>query len=95
MKGAEAYVNDQWSSCGLAELPEGDQSHDVTLHFIVPRDAQLPGLIDHICEAARQRLCEAYPGREVEAAPTQGSVIGDGSGDGIKLRYRILSAHPA
>ncbi|WP_028240978.1 hypothetical protein [Stutzerimonas azotifigens] len=89
MKGAEAYVNDQWNSCGLADLPQGSEALRVTLHFVVPRDAQTTALIERIAEAARQHLCEAYPGRPVHAEPTQGSVIGDGSGDGIELSYRV------
>lgn len=92
MKGAEAYVNDQWNSCGLTDLPQGEDEQRVTLKFIVPRDAQFTGLLDHICQAARRHLCEAYPGREVQAEPIQGSVVGDGSGDGIELRYRVLPA---
>lgn len=92
MKGAEAYVNDQWNSCGLANLPHGSGPLEVTLHFVIPRDTQFTGLLQHVCEVAERHLCEAYPGREVHAEPVVGSVVGDGSGDGIELRYRIAEA---
>jgi len=86
MKGAEAYVNDQWQSCGLA----GAQA--VKLHFIVPRDVQMPGLIDHISEIAQRHLSEAYEGRKVTRKPAVGSVVGDGSGDGIDLEFEVAPA---
>lgn len=89
MKGAEAYVNDQWQRCGLATLPQGPDSHRVTLNFIVPRDVQFTGLLNHIRAVALQRLGEAYPGREISPDPVIGSVVGDGSGDGINLVYHI------
>lgn len=92
MKGAQAYVNDQWHSSGLATLPQGPQRHEVTLHFIIPRDAQSTGLINHICEVALQHLREAFPGREITHAPVVGSVVGDGSGDGIRLLYHVAAA---
>ena len=31
MKGAEAYVNDQWNTCGLAELPQGAEAQRISL----------------------------------------------------------------
>ncbi|WP_434456273.1 hypothetical protein JQR85_11880 [Stutzerimonas urumqiensis] len=89
MKGAQAYVNDQWNTCGLSRLPQDAQAHTVTLHFIVPRDTQYTDLLQRIADEARSRLCEAYPGRTVTCEPIAGSVIGDGSGDGINLHYRI------
>jgi len=92
MKGAEAYVNDQWHSSGLADLPEGDQAHCVTLKFVIPRDTQSTGLITHVCEVAQQHLCEFYKGRQVTHRPVQGSVIGDGSGDGINLVFNVAPA---
>ena len=82
MKGAEAYVNDQWQSCGLADLPQGSGAQAVKLHFIVPRDVQMPGLIDHISEIAQRHLSEAYEGRKV----------GDGTGDGIDLEFEVAAA---
>ncbi len=93
MKGAEAYVNDQWHSSGLAKLPQGPGAHHVKLHFIVPRDAQFTGLIKHICEVAQRHLCEFYPGREVTHKPVVGSVVGDGSGDGIELEFDVAAAN--
>ncbi len=89
MKGAEAYVNDQWNSCGLADLPQDSGALQVTLHFVIPRDTQFTGLLEHVCQVAERHLREAYPGRDVHAEPVVGSVVGDGSGDGIDLRYRI------
>jgi len=91
MKGAEAYVNDQWQSSGLADLPSGPQAHQVTLHFIVPRDAQSPGLLEHICEVAQRHLCDFYEGRKVTHKPVAGSVVGDGSGDGIALEFAVAA----
>ncbi|MCQ4321331.1 hypothetical protein [Stutzerimonas stutzeri] len=93
MKGAEAYVNDQWHSSGLADLPEGAQSHCVSLKFIIPRDTQSTGLITHIRDVAQQRLIEFYTGRQVTHRPVQGSVIGDGSGDGINLVFDVAAAN--
>ena len=92
MKGAESYVNDQWHSSGLAELPKGDQSHSVTLTFIIPRADQTTGLINHISEAAEKHLQEIYQGREVSAKPVAGSVVGDGSGDGVELVFDVAAA---
>ncbi|WP_313501587.1 hypothetical protein [Stutzerimonas nitrititolerans] len=92
MKGAEAYVNDQWHSSGLARLPEGPQEHCVTLTFVIPRDAQTTGLLNHVSEVARQHLEKAYPGRTVTSRPVVGSVVGDGTGDGINLKFQIASA---
>lgn len=89
MKGAEAYVNDQWATCGLAGLPSGPQNHCVTLHFVIPRDAQYTGLIQRICEAAEQRLRDSYPGRPISHEPIEGAVVGDGTGDGINLVYHV------
>jgi hypothetical protein len=89
MKGAQAYVNDQWHSSGLANLPEGPDSHCVTLKFIIPRDAQFTGLITHVGEVAQQRLSEFYKGRKVTHRPVLGSVVGDGSGDGINLVFDV------
>jgi hypothetical protein len=89
MKGAEAYVNDQWQQCGLASLPQGQEPLDITLHFDIPRDTQFTGLFQHICEVAERHLREAYPGRDVHHEPVVGSVLGDGSGDAIRLHYRI------
>ena len=43
MKGAEAYVNDQWQSCGLADLPQGSGAQAVKLHFIVRATSRCPG----------------------------------------------------
>lgn len=60
MKGAEAYVNDQWQSSGLANLPQESDALTVTLKFIVPRAAQTTGLLNHIAEVAQRRLEEAY-----------------------------------
>jgi hypothetical protein len=91
MKGAEAYVNDQWNTCGLAELPEGAESQRISLHFIVPRDAQFTALLTHISAVAQQRLREAYPGRAVHAEPVAGSVVGDGTGDGITLVFHVAA----
>ncbi|UNG20746.1 hypothetical protein [Stutzerimonas zhaodongensis] len=92
MKGAEAYVNDQWHSSGLADLPEGPQSHCVSLKFIIPRDTQSTGLITHIRDVAQKRLSEFYKGRQVIHRPVQGSVVGDGSGDGINLVFDVAPA---
>lgn len=92
MKGAEAYVNDQWHSCGLADLPQGAEAHAVKLHFVVPRDAQMPGLIEHINEVAQRHLNEFYEGRTVTHKPVVGSVVGDGSGDGINLEFDVAPA---
>ena len=92
MKGAEAYINDQWHSSGLAKLPEGPQEHHVTLKFIVPRNTQTTGLLNHISEVAQQRLLDFYPGRAVTAKPVSGSVVGDGTGDGINLEFQIAPA---
>ena len=89
MKGAEAYVNDQWNSCGLAQLPLGPEEQRITLHFIVPRETQFTALLTHISAVAQRRLCQAYPGRKVHAAPVTGSVVSDGTGDGINLVFRI------
>ncbi|WP_417775894.1 hypothetical protein [Stutzerimonas xanthomarina] len=91
MKGAEAYVNDQWHSSGLADLPEGAQSHCITLKFIIARDTQSTGLITHVCEVAQRRLSDFYKGRQVTHRPVQGSVIGDGSGDGINLVFEVAA----
>lgn len=91
MKGAEAYVNDQWNSCGLADLPQGSGPLEVTLHFVITRDTQFTGLLEHVREVAKRHLCEAYPGRDVHAEPVVGSVVGDGSGDAIDLHYRIAA----
>jgi hypothetical protein len=92
MKGAEAYVNDQWHSSGLATLPVGNEGHCVTLKFIIPGDTQSTGLITHVCEVAQQRLSEFYKGRQVTHRPVQGSVVGDGSGDGINLIFDVAPA---
>lgn len=92
MKGAEAYVNDQWHSCGLADLPQGPDAHTVKLHFIVPRDAQMPGLIDHINEVALRHLNELYVGRGIVPKPVVGSVVGDGTGDSIDLEFEVAAA---
>ena len=91
MKGAEAYVNDQWNTCGLAELPQGAEAQRISLHFIVPRDAQFTALLNHISTVAQRRLCEAYPGRAVHAEPVAGSVVGDGTGDGITLVFHVAA----
>lgn len=85
MKGAEAYVNDQWNTCGLADLPRGPESHCVTLHFILPRDAQFTGLIEHIREVAHRHLTQAYPHRQITPQPVTGDVVGDG----VRLVYRV------
>ena len=92
MKGAEAYVNDQWQSCGLAKLAQDSETHTVTLHFIIPRDTQMPGLIDHIADVAQRHLEEFYEGREVKHKPIVGSVVGDGTGDGIDLEFEVAAA---
>lgn len=92
MKGAEAYVNDQWHSSGLANLPEGAEGHCITLKFIIPRDAQFTGLIVHVCEVAQRCLSEFYTGRKVTHRPVEGSVVGDGSGDGINLVFDVAPA---
>lgn len=92
MKGAEAYVNDQWHSSGLAKLPEGPEAHCITLKFIIPRDAQFTGLITHIRTVAQERLDDFYKGRTVTHKPVVGSVVGDGSGDGIDLVFDVAPA---
>lgn len=92
MKGAQAYVNDQWHSSGLADLPEGPGGHCVTLKFIIPGDEQSTGLITHIRDVAQQRLSDFYEGRRVTPRPVEGSVVGDGSGDGIDLVFDVASA---
>lgn len=92
MKGAVAYVNDQWHSSGLADLPEGPERHCITLKFIIPRDTQFTGLINHVCEVAQQRLNDFYKGRQVTPRPVAGSVVGDGSGDGIELVFDVSPA---
>ncbi len=92
MKGAEAYVNDQWHSSGLADLPEGVQGHCVSLKFIIPRDTQSTGLITHIRDVAQKRLSEFYKDRPVTHRPVQGSVVGDGSGDGVNLVFDVAPA---
>lgn len=93
MKGAEAYVNDQFHSSGMADLPAGPEPHSITLTFIIPRDAQYTGLINHVCEVAQRRLSEFYEGRQVTHKPVQGSVIGDGSGDGIVMHFHVAAAN--
>lgn len=92
MKGAESYINDQWQSSGMADLPKGPERHSVTLKFIIPRDEQTTGLINHISEAAQKRLYDIYPGREIAAKPVAGSVVGDGSGDGVDLAFDVAAA---
>ena len=92
MKGAEAYVNDQWHSSGLADLPAGPQAHRITLKFIIARDAQFTSLLTHVNQAAREKLSEHYPGREVTPKPVVGSVVGDGTGDGIDLVFEVAAA---
>jgi len=89
MKGAQAYVNDQWQSSGLADLPEGSEGHCVTLKFIIPRGAQTTALISHVRDVAQQRLQEFYKGRQVTHRPVEGSVVGDGSGDGVNLIFDV------
>lgn len=91
MKGAEAYVNDQWHSSGLADLPEGPEAHSITLKFIIPRDAQFTGLLTRVCEVALNKLREHYAGRQVTHKPVVGSVVGDGSGDGIDLIFEVAA----
>lgn len=91
MKGAEAYVNDQWQSSGLADLPEGTDKHCITLKFIIPRDAQFTGLFTHVCEVARNKLSDHYAGRQVTHKPVVGSVVGDGSGDAIDLIFEVAA----
>ncbi len=91
MKGAEAYVNDQWQSSGLANLPQDSDALTVTLKFIVPRAAQTTGLLNHIAEVAERRLEEAYPGRNVRHKPVVGSVVGDGTGDGVELEFQVAA----
>lgn len=91
MKGAEAYVNDQWHSSGLANLPEGSGVHCITLKFLIPRDTQFTRLITHVREVARSRLSEHYAGRQVTYKPVVGSVVGDGSGDGIELVFEVAA----
>lgn len=92
MKGAEAYINDQWHSSGMAQLPQGPDSHCVTLKYVIPRDAQTTGLINHISEGVLKRLEDFYKGRQVTAKPVAGSVVGDGSGDGIDLVFDVSAA---
>lgn len=92
MKGAQAYVNDQWHSSGLADLPDGPQGHCITLKFIIAREDQTTGLIQHIREVAQRHLAERYQGRDVSSLPVEGSVIGDGSGDGIDLVFNVSAA---
>jgi hypothetical protein len=89
MKGAEAYVNDQWSTCGLAQLPRDSGPLHLKLHFIIPRDAQFTSLFNEISNVCRRHLQQAYPGRNVHADPVTGSVVGDGSGDGITLSFEV------
>jgi len=91
MKGAEAYVNDQWDSCGLARLPQGAGPLELQLNFVVARDAQFTGLLEHLQRVAESHLQEAYPGRQIRHEPVIGSVVGDGSGDGIELRFRVAA----
>lgn len=95
MKGAEAYVNDQWHSSGLMRLPEGPQEHSVTLTFVIPRNSQTTGLLNHISEVAQKHLEQSYPGRVVTSKPVVGSVVGDGTGDGINLEFQIAPAPSA
>ncbi|HLV16729.1 MAG TPA: hypothetical protein VKY70_04610 [Pseudomonas sp.] len=89
MKGAEAYVNDQWNTCGLTRLPRDSCALMVQLHFVIPRDAQFTSLLNEISNVCCRHLGQAYPGRSVHADPVVGSVVGDGSGDGICLRFHI------
>ena len=91
MKGAEAYVNDQWEACGLSQLPQISSAQRITLHFIIPRSDQFTGMLEDISAICRRHLQAAYPGREVHAEPIVGSVVGDGSGDGITLGFDIGS----
>lgn len=91
MKGAEAYINDQWQTCGLAELPRGDEALDVTLRLMIPRQEQFTALFEQIRELGLTHLREAYPDREVSAEPVLGSQLGDGSGDFIEVHYRIAA----
>lgn len=89
MKGAQAYINDQWRSCGLAQLPQEREAMRVQLHFIVPRDAQFTSLFNEMSAVCEEHLRTAYPGRAVHAEPVAGSVVGDGSGDGITLGFQV------
>lgn len=89
MKGAEAYINDQWHSSGLANLPEGPGPHSLTLRFVIPRDAQFTGLLNHICESLQERLTQHYPARRITHKPIVGSVVGDGSGDGVEFKFEV------
>jgi len=89
MKGAQAYVNDQWHSSGLADLPDGPEGHRITLKFIISREDQTTGLMDHVREVAQRRLAEHFAGRDVSSRPVEGSVVGDGSGDGIDLVFDV------
>lgn len=89
MKGAQAYVNDQWQQSGLADLPRGVGPLEVRLRFRIPRDEQFTALFEHVQRVAEQHLKEAYRGRKVHAEPVLGSVLGDGSGDAIELRYQV------
>jgi len=93
MKGAEAYINDQWHSSGLADLPEGPEQNNISLRFVIPRDAQFMGLLNHICESLVDRLTQHYPGRRVTHKPVVGSVVGDGSGDGIEFKFEVEAMH--
>jgi hypothetical protein len=61
----------------------------VQLHFIIPRDTQFTSLLNEISAVCRRHLQEAYPGRNVHADPVVGSVVGDGSGDGITLGFHV------
>ncbi|MFC3607411.1 hypothetical protein [Stutzerimonas tarimensis] len=91
MKGAQAYVNEQWQASGLASLPKGPECQTITLHFFIKRDAQNPALINQICEVAQQHLCETYQGRQVTHEPITGDVVGDGTGEGINLVFHVGS----
>ena len=52
----------------------------------------MPGLIDHINEVALRHLNELYEGRGVVPKPVVGSVVGDGTGDGIDLEFEVAAA---
>src|SRR5690606_41501263 len=56
MKGAQAYINDQWRSCGLAQLPQEREAMRVQLHFIVPRDAQFTSLFNEMSAVCEEHL---------------------------------------
>ena len=95
MKGAQAYVNDQWENCGLSRLPEAsEEAMRLELHFIEPRNAQFTSLFNQMSDVCVQHLREAYPGRHIHADPVVGSVVGDGSGDGITLAFQVGPAEP-